>query len=48
MYKEIIGKAGQLLRVYTTIVKCRVWDPDAKEHMKTVIEFAGVRRSRMS
>jgi hypothetical protein len=48
MYKDIIGKAGLPLRVFITIVKCRVQDPDVKDHMKTVTEFAGVMRSGMS
>jgi hypothetical protein len=48
VYKDIIGKAGLPLRVFITIVKCRVHDPDPKEHMKNVIEFAGVMRSGMS
>jgi hypothetical protein len=48
MYKENIGNAGLPLRVFITIMKCRLHDPDPKEHMKTVIEFPGVMRSRMS
>jgi hypothetical protein len=48
MYKEIIGKAGLPLRVFAHHVKCRVHDPDPKEHIKTVIEVDSVMRSRMS
>jgi hypothetical protein len=48
MHKENIEKRGLPLRVFITIVKCRVQDPDVKEHMKTVTEFAGVMISGMS
>jgi hypothetical protein len=48
MYIEIIGKAGLPLRVFAHHVKCRIQDPDPKEHIKTVIEVATVMRSRMS
>jgi hypothetical protein len=48
MYKDIIGKAELPLRDFINIVKCRVHDPDPKEHMKNIIEFAGVTRSGMS
>jgi hypothetical protein len=46
--KENIEKAGLPLRVFITIAKCRVHDPDVKEHMKSVIEVARVMRSGMT